>query len=141
MGFLEKGFLTVGLKGEFKLGLLDSQYVLIHFALAEDYHKCWMHKTWNFRNHIMKVLKWGYDFSPDWDPLIVPVWIFFKKLPIHFFQKSPLLSLAGLIEKLLKVDVATQNLSWFLVARVCVEVNLLKLLSKYIWIGQGETDF
>lgn len=135
MEFIKKGFSTIGFKGEFRLGLLVSQHILIRFTLPEDYHNCWMHGTWNFKHYVMKVLKWTPEFRPDQKPPIVPIWLSFNHLPIHLFQKAPLLSLAALIGKPLKVESATQNLSCPSVARVCVEINLLKYSPKRIWIG------
>lgn len=81
------------------------------------------------------------DFCLDPKPPIVPVWVSFEHFSIHLFQKSPLLSLADLIGKPLKVNAATQSLSRPSVARVCVEINLLKPLAKRIWIGQGDSGF
>lgn len=141
MEFIRKGFSTIGFKGDYHLGLLDDSFVRIRFTQQDDYHRCWMHGTWSFKKHIMKISKWTLHFSPAHEPPFSPVWISFHNLPIYLFQKVPLLSLASLIGRLLKVDAATQNLSRPSVAHICVEVDLLKDLPKRLWIGQGDSGF
>lgn len=96
-----------------------------------------MHGTWSFKKHIIKIMKWTLNFSLAHEPLFAPVLLFLYHLPIHMFQKSPLLFLASLIGRSLKVNAATENLSRPSMARICVEVDLLKDLPKRLWIGQG----
>lgn len=141
MEFIRKGFSTICFQGDYHLGLLDDSHVLIRFTQQEDYHRCWMHGTWSFRKHIMKIIKWTPHFSPEHEPPFAPVWVSLPHLPIHLFQKNPLLSVASLIGRPLKIDAATQNLSRPSVARICVEVDLLKDLPKRLWIGQGDPGF
>lgn len=89
----------------------------------------------------MKILKWTPDFTADHEPPVAPVWISFNHLPIHLFQKGPLMSLASLLGRPLRIDAATRTLSRPSVARVCVEVNLLRHLPNRIWIGHGDSGF
>lgn len=56
MEFLRRGFKTIGFKGDFRLGL-DQRHILILFDLEKVYHRCWLHNSWHFKDHIMKVLK------------------------------------------------------------------------------------
>lgn len=88
----------------------------------------------------MKIIKWT-QFSLSHEPPFTPVWVPLPHLPIHLFQKGPLLFLASLIGRPLKVDAATQNLSRPSVARIFVEVDLLKDLPNRLWIGQEESGF
>lgn len=141
MEFLRRRFSTIGFKGRFTLALFFDNHILIRFSLPEDYHRCWLRGSWNFKQHVMKVLKWSPNFKPDQEPPISPVWLSFNHLPLHLFQKIPLLSLASLIGRPLKVDAATQSLVRPSVARVCVEVNLLQPSSRRIWIGQVDEGF
>lgn len=141
MEFLRKGFQIIGFKGDVSLGLLDSYHILIRFALHEDYYRCWMRGSWSFKKHVMKVLKWTPDFTSDHEPPVAPIWVSFNHLPIHLFQQGPLLSVASLIGRPLKIDAAIRSLARPSVARVCIEVNLLHPLPKRIWIGQGASGF
>lgn len=130
--FIRKGFSTIGFKGDYHLGLLANNRVLIRFTQQEDYQRCWMHGSWRFKNHNMRILKWTPFFSLVHEPPFAPIWISLNHLPIHLFQKVPLLSIASLIGRPLKVDIATQNLTRPSVARICVEIDLLKELPKRV---------
>ena len=57
MVFLRKGFELIGFKGAVSLGMLDSKHVLIRFSLHEDFYRCWIRGSWNFKNHVMKIIK------------------------------------------------------------------------------------
>lgn len=98
-----------------------------------------MHGSWSFKKHVLKVLKWSPDFTADHEPPVAPVWIYFNHLPIHLFQKGPLMFLASLLGRPLRIDTATHTLSLPSVARVCVELNLLRHLPNCIWIGHGDS--
>ena len=54
-----------------------------------------------------------------------------------FFHKEALFQIAGLVGVPLLVDTATMAVSRPNVARVCVEVDLLKPLPPRVWIGNG----
>ena len=89
----------------------------------------------------MRVLKWTPDFSVEEEPSIVPVWISIPNLPVYYYEPSYLYSIGGLIGKPLKMDAATQSLSRPSVARICVEVDLLKELPQRIRLGKKEKGF
>ena len=63
MEFIKKGFSTIGFKGEYTIGLLDSLHIIIRFHSPEDYQHCWMHGTWSFKTYTMKILKWTPHFN------------------------------------------------------------------------------
>lgn len=89
----------------------------------------------------MRVLKWTPMFHVEQEPPIAPVWVSFERLPFFMFSKGPLFSIARLIGKPLKLDAATESLARPSVARVCIELDLLKPLPRRIFIGQGEAGF
>lgn len=62
------------------------------------------------------------------------------RLPIMFFDKRTLFSLASLVGHPLCRDEATASPKLPSVARIQVEVNLLKPRPDQIWIGLGESD-
>lgn len=75
------------------------------------------------------------EFSPSANSPILPVWIAFPGLPINFFIEPLLRSIAGNVERVLKIDPFTLNLSNAMVARVCVELDVSKHLPSRVWIG------
>src|SRR4051812_13507762 len=76
----------------------------------------------------MRMFKWSADFRLECESLIVPVWISLPNLPLFLFNKSGLFSIGSLLGKPLTLDSATADLSRPSVARICVEIDLLKKL-------------
>mgnify|MGYP004722571369 FL=1 len=74
----------------------------------------------------MRVFKWSLAFHVDREPSVVPVWFQLPKLPLHFFHKEALFQVAEVVGVPLLVDAVTMAVSRPSVARVCVEVDLLK---------------
>lgn len=97
MEIIRRGFQTIGFKGTYHLGLMDPRHILIRFEQEEDFHRCWLHDTWSFRKHIMRVLKWTPSFSPAKEPPVVPVWVSLEQLPLYLFRKGPLFSIGTLL--------------------------------------------
>lgn len=130
----------MGFKGTFTIGLLDFRHVLIRFELEDDILRCWLKGLWSFQGYSMLVLKWTPAFSVAAEMSIVPVWLSLPNLPIHFFAKGPLFSIALLPSELLKVDTVIVTLIRPSVARFCVELDLLQEIPEKIWIGNGSGD-
>lgn len=134
MEFLQRDFKTIGFKGEFQLGLMDQKHVLIRFDLEEDYHRCWLHSSWKFKNCVIKILKWAPDFSIKEEPLVVPIWVSLEHLPLFLFACLPFVSIGRLFGHLLKLDSATISLSRLFVARIYEEVDLHNPLPSRIFL-------
>ena len=89
----------------------------------------------------MRIFKWSPDFRPDIESSIAPIWLSFPKLPVHFFSKSALFSIAQLIGKPVKLDTSTVEINRSSMARVCVETDLQKKIPRRVWIGCGSKGF
>lgn len=85
----------------------------------------------------MKVFKWLVEFQLCVEPSVIPAWISLEGFPIHLFNKAILFSIKNLLCKTIKIDEPTTNISRPSVARICIEVDLLKDLPTRIWIGTG----
>ncbi|WMV09222.1 hypothetical protein MTR67_002607, partial [Solanum verrucosum] len=117
------------LEGEVNIGLLSNRYILIRATLLEDYisliskpQLSITHKYWSYP---MRTLKWDPLFNLEEETSIAIAWISFPSLPPNFFGKEAIFSLAAAVEKLLQVDMATQNKMRPSCARVKVEVDLM----------------
>ncbi|WMV38004.1 hypothetical protein MTR67_031389 [Solanum verrucosum] len=101
------------LKGEVNIGLLSNRYVLIRASLLEDYvnllSKPQFYITHNYRSYPMRTLKWDPLFDPEEETTTTIAWISFPSLPLNFFGKKTIFSLAAAVERPLQVDMATQN--------------------------------
>ncbi|KAL9448763.1 hypothetical protein AB3S75_016127 [Citrus x aurantiifolia] len=90
----------------------------------------------------MRIFKWTTDCRCSEESPIVPVWISFPYLPIHFVQcKEALFSIASAIGKPLRIDQATASLSRPSVARVLIERDVTQPLLPRIRIGVGNSGF
>ncbi|XP_027174247.1 uncharacterized protein LOC113773842 [Coffea eugenioides] len=138
MDDLRKFFHALDLTAEFSLGLLDRRHILIRLANEADYYRVWSRGVWSINKAPMRVFKWSIDFHVDREASIVPVWFALPKLPVHIFHKECLFSIVGCLGRPLCVDAATAKGSRPNVARVCVEVDLLKSLPSRVWIAFGE---
>lgn len=87
----------------------------------------------------MRTFKWTSEFHVHKESYLVQVWMSRPALPIYLFNKHCLFSIVSSFGKPLYVDEATTSLKRPSVARICVEVDILKSIPNRIWIGvEGE---
>ena len=90
----------------------------------------------------MRIFKWTTDFWCSEESPIVPVWISFSYLHVHFMHcKEVLFSIASVIGKPLRIDQATTSLAHPSIARVLVEYDVTKLLLPRLWVSVGDSGF
>lgn len=85
-----------------------------------------MKQLWMIEGSPMRVFKWTPDFDSRVESSVTPVWIGLPELPLHLFHKKALFEITSLIGKPLKVDKPTADQTRPSIARVCVELDLLK---------------
>ena len=141
MEVVRKFFVSLGLKGECDVGLLDQRHILIRPALEEDYTRLFLRRVWFVNNAPMVISKWTMDFKTNQEPSIVPIWVAFPGLPIFFFAKNLVTKLAATLGRVLKIDSATSTLRRPSVARVLVEMDVSKEPAKRVWIGDDDYGF
>ncbi|KAK4388255.1 hypothetical protein Sango_2432100 [Sesamum angolense] len=137
MKHLRRWMLAQGFRGDFSVGAINARHVFIKFALEEDYTKLWIKFIWFVDGFPMRVFKWTPTFNPMEESPIVPVWVRLPELPIQFFDREALFSIARLLGMPLQMDVSTATLVRPSVARVCIEINLLEPLQMEIGLGFG----
>ncbi|XP_027181956.1 uncharacterized protein LOC113780347 [Coffea eugenioides] len=138
MADIRKFFLTLDLKGFYSIGLLDGRHVLIRLHNEADFLPVWTRNVWYIHGGAMRVFKWSTSFHVDKESSLVPVWFNLPKLPVHLFDKKCLFQIVSCLGRPLFIDGATAGLSRPSVARVCVEIDLLKILPSHVWIQLGE---
>ena len=127
-------------KGEFELGLLDNRHVLIQLQQQVDYLRLYSRPVWYVKGFPMRIFKWTSSFHVDRESPIVPIWLSLPRLPIHFFKKEALFSIASAIGPPLRLDSLTQTLKRPSLARVQIKIDLLKERPERMWIGCEEGD-
>ncbi|XP_071902080.1 uncharacterized protein [Coffea arabica] len=113
-------------------------HVLIRLTTEADYYRIWARGIWYFKEVPMRVFKWSIDFHVDRETSVVPVWFALPKLPVHLFHKECLFPIVACLGQPLCVDAATAQGTRPNMARVCVEVDLMKELPSRVWISFGE---
>ncbi|KAI0529274.1 hypothetical protein KFK09_001821 [Dendrobium nobile] len=83
----------------------------------------------------MRILKWTPDFDVRHESPIVPVWVSFPNLRLHFFNSQVLFGLASILGRPMQTDQATTFVYRPSVARILVEVDISKKFPSEIWLG------
>ncbi|XP_028550231.1 uncharacterized protein LOC114579536 [Dendrobium catenatum] len=83
----------------------------------------------------MRVLKFTPLFYVREESPIVPIWISFHNIILHFFNAKVLFALGSVFGRPLQTDHATASRTRPSVARILVEVDITKKHAKEIWIG------
>ena len=89
----------------------------------------------------MRTFKWSPDLKVTSESTHVPVWVALEHLPVYFFHKASLFSIASAIGSPLQVDTATTNLSRPSVAHFYIDLDVSKEVPGRIWIGAGTHGF
>ncbi|KAL0924110.1 hypothetical protein M5K25_004918 [Dendrobium thyrsiflorum] len=135
LDIIRKLFVNLKLSGSFSFGLLDPRHIAIQLNNDLDYSRIFARRTYYIMGCQMRLLKWTPDFDVREESPIVPVWVCFPNLRLHFFNNQVLFALASFFGRPLQTDQATSNLSRPSVARVLVELDVSKKFPKKIWIG------
>lgn len=120
---------------DFIISALDTRHLLLRFRNHEDYLKLLLKESLFVHGRLFRFFKWTMSFSPLEDSPILPVWISLPGLPVNLFVEPMLRSIAGNIGGVLKIDPSSLNLTNTVAARVCVELDITKVLPHRLWIG------
>ncbi|XP_020687475.1 uncharacterized protein LOC110103206 [Dendrobium catenatum] len=128
-------FANLKLTGFYSVGLLDSRHVAIQLSNDLDYSRVFARRSYFINNCQMRILKWTPFFDVHEESLIVLIWISFPNLRLHFFNPQVLHALGSVFGRPLQTDQATASRTHPSVARVLVEVDILKKHPKEVWVG------
>ncbi|XP_071909746.1 uncharacterized protein [Coffea arabica] len=134
-------FVSLGLKGDCDVGLLDLNHVLIRPSTAEDFTRLFVRRSWFVKGAQMLVSKWTLDFKAHQDSTFAPVWVSMPALPLPLFNSVYIAKLAGMLRRCLKIDSATVKLKRPSVARVLIEMDVSKQPPHRIWIEEDQEGF
>nr|XP_027101055.1 uncharacterized protein LOC113720377 [Coffea arabica] len=134
-------FVSLGLKGDCEVGLLDLNHVLIRPSLEEDFTQLFVRRSWFVKGAQMLISKWTLDFKAHQDATLAPVWVSMPCLPLPLFNAVYIAKLAGLLGRCLKIDSATLSLRRPSVARVLIEMDVSKRPPHRVWIGEEQEGF
>lgn len=126
---------TFSLIGSAHVGSLDFCHILIRFSREDDCEKVLAKGLEMVAGKPMRLTRWSPDWSTRKESPLARVWVLFPGLPCHLFDPNSLQHLCRPVGKLLALDSATARRTRPSVARVKLELDLLKPLVDKIWIG------
>ncbi|KAL0907506.1 hypothetical protein M5K25_021921 [Dendrobium thyrsiflorum] len=135
LDMIRQFFGNLKLTGFFSIGLLDARHVSIQLTNDLDYSRVFARRSYFVNNCQMRILKWTPFFDIRQESPIVPIWISFPNLRLHFFNPKVLHALGSLFGRPLQTDQVTAARTRPSVARVLVEVDITKKHAKEVWVG------
>ncbi|XP_056695645.1 uncharacterized protein [Spinacia oleracea] len=106
------------------------------FSMEEDYERALFGGPWFILDHYIMITTWRPNFRPsinEFDKMTV--WVRFAELPVEYYDKDALFSIAKIAGKSIRVNYATDKLTRARYARVCIEIDIQKPLVTKVWVG------
>uniref|UniRef100_M1DQL1 LINE-type retrotransposon LIb DNA, complete sequence, Insertion at the S11 site n=1 Tax=Solanum tuberosum TaxID=4113 RepID=M1DQL1_SOLTU len=128
------------LLGTVKIAFYDYRCVYMDFTNEVDFKHIYFKPFIDIGPYTMKVMKWTPDFKPEQETSTVPIWILIHKLPWHLFRWDILSKLVQSIGIAVAPDQATFSKSRGNVAKIKVEIDLLRPKQEEIWLGYKRPD-
>lgn len=118
---------------------LGPKHLFITLEHGGDFDCLWLKELLFIDDFPMRIFRWIPKFRSDVESSIVPVWIGLPNLPLFMFNKQCLFSIGRLIRQPLTNDIATEEIKWPCLAKICVEVDLSKKLLHRIKLECGDS--
>ncbi|XP_060200864.1 uncharacterized protein LOC132629150 [Lycium barbarum] len=88
----------------------------------------------------MWLQRWTPDFKPEEDIPLAPIWALLPGLPFHMHNWVYIKQIVEAAGTPIEVDLATKNMNRPSMAKVRIEIDLLKPLVTNVWIGNEDED-
>lgn len=122
--------------GEVSISDLPNGLLLIRCDSHNVKQRILVEGPWSINGIVLQLSPWQPFFEPVFAKLTTAaVWVQLHNLPVDFWEAETLESITAHIGSMLKVDDLTSSLVRSRFARVCLEVDLSKPLSRGFWIG------
>lgn len=131
-----KAFISqVHLKGKVKIAFFDFQHVYIDFTHEVIYTHIKLKNFVDIMGAPMKILLCSPDFKSEVKTVVVLVWILIHHVPWHLFRWKIESRMVQSIGIAIAPDQATYSKSKGNVAKMKVEINLLKQRMDQLWLS------
>ncbi|KAI0510483.1 hypothetical protein KFK09_011085 [Dendrobium nobile] len=141
LDFIRGFFRNLKLSGNFSIGLLDPRHVAIQLSNDLDYSRIFSRRSYYIANCQMRLLKWTPYFDIKEESPIVPIWLSFPNIRLHFFNQHVLHAIGSVFGRPLQSDQATAARSRPSVARILVEIDITKNHPKEVWLGSEKQGY
>ncbi|XP_039118901.1 uncharacterized protein LOC120255061 [Dioscorea cayenensis subsp. rotundata] len=122
--------------GEVLISDLPNGFILIRCPNDNVLQRLLSEGPWTINGIILQLSPWRPYFEPSFTKLTTAaIWIQLHNLPIEFWSGDTLETVSSHLRRLLKIDELTLSLTRTKYARICLELDLSKLLSKGFWLG------
>ncbi|OIT39947.1 hypothetical protein A4A49_12070 [Nicotiana attenuata] len=128
------------LKGTVKIGVYDNYNVFLDFTNDEDFDIIRFKRVVEIAGSQMWLQKWTPDFKPDEDLPIATVWALLPELPFHMHTWHYAKQVIRPAGTPLVLDIATKTKTRPSMAKVIVEIDLLKPLHTSVYVGSEDEN-
>ena len=116
---------------------LGKDFFLILFSSFEDYDKVLRGGPWFVGEHFLAIRPWEPYFKASEAKLSsMAVWVKLPDLPIEFYDREVLKKIGEAIGLVLRIDFYTASESRGSYARLCIQIDLEKPLTKWVRVGR-----
>ncbi|PPS12824.1 hypothetical protein GOBAR_AA07817 [Gossypium barbadense] len=114
---------------------ITNGYFLVKFQDPNDYNRVLSQGPWTVYSQYLTVQPWTKHFSPLQPyPSVVLAWIRLLNLSGYLYKRKIIEAISGLIGKVVKLDVQTDNQTIGRFARLAVYLNLDRLLISQVLV-------
>jgi hypothetical protein len=112
-------------------------FFLVKLELVDDFDRILKGGPWFISEHFLSLRPWIPDFRPSEVAVnTVAVWVRLPELPVEYYDKKSLLFIGHALEPVLRVDFNTASGARGCFARLCIQLDLDKLLVKTVQMGR-----
>ncbi|XP_060195140.1 uncharacterized protein LOC132624363 [Lycium barbarum] len=130
----------VTLKGSSQIGAFDNFNVFIDLKNEADFKNVWYRRVIEIDGMQMWLQKWTPDFKPEEDLPLALARVLLPSLPFHLYSWHYIKRLVCSIGTPLTLDAATSGRTRPSMAKVRIELDLLKHRLDSIWVGLEDTN-
>ncbi|XP_039133799.1 uncharacterized protein LOC120270802 [Dioscorea cayenensis subsp. rotundata] len=122
--------------GEIYISDLPNGFLLVRYPTEKAMQQLLLDGPWSVNEIILQLSPWKPFFELSFAKLnSAAIWVQFHNLPVECWDGDVLETIASNFDNLIKVDEFTSILARSNYARVCIEIDLSKLLCRGFWIG------
>ncbi|XP_060182580.1 uncharacterized protein LOC132612301 [Lycium barbarum] len=128
------------MKGTVKIGLFDNFNIFLTFNNEADFNGILYKRVIEIEGFQIWLQKWTPNFKPEEDLPIVPVWVLLPGLPFHMHTRHYTKQIVAAVGTPIEIDMVTKTMNRPSMAKIQVEIDLMKPLIHNIWIGTEDDN-
>ncbi|CAN1799799.1 hypothetical protein LINPERHAP1_LOCUS22257, partial [Linum perenne] len=103
-------------------------FFLVRFSDPDDYRRAAFEGPLKIFDYYFSVARWAPSFNEEEPIRSILTWVRLPRLPIQYFNRLAVTRIGNCIGKTVRLDLATEKGARACYARVCIEVDVFKLL-------------